>query len=198
MTILKTSSLKRREFSTSVGAAAAAAAIVPRSAVAKSGQTPPSEKLNIAGIGVGSMGHGDVGAVAGGNNIVALCDVDWGYNDVQASFHDHPKAEKFRDFRQMFDKMEKQIDAVVVATPDHNHAIAAIAAMKRGKHVYCEKPLAHSFHECREMARAAREHDVVTQMGNQGHSFESCRMLVNGFATAPSVTYTRSTAAARR
>ena len=154
----------------------AAVALVPRHAVAKSGQTPPSEKLNIAGIGVGSMGRGDVGAVADGNNVVALCDVDWGYDCVVNSFKDHPKAEKFRDFRTMFDKMAKQIDAVVVATPDHNHAVAAIAAMKHGKHVYCEKPLAHSVYECREMAKAAKENKVVTQMGNQGHSFESCRL----------------------
>ena len=168
----------RREFLGAAGAAVAAVALVPRHAVARSGETPPSEKLNIAGIGVGSMGRGDVGAVAGGNNVVALCDVDWGYDSVVGSFHDHPKAEKFRDFRQMLDKLDKQIDAVVVATPDHNHAVASIAAMKRGKHVYCEKPLAHSVHECREMAKVAREHKVVTQMGNQGHSFESCRLLV--------------------
>jgi predicted dehydrogenase len=174
--------MKRRQFLTTAAAAAAttigAATIVPRHAVAKSGQTPPSEKLNVAGIGVGSMGRGDVNAVANGNNIVALCDVDWGYEQVQGSFKDHDKAEKFKDFRKMFDKMEKQIDAVVVATPDHNHAIAAIAAMKRGKHVYCEKPLAHSVFECREMARVAKEMNVTTQMGNQGHSFESCRLLV--------------------
>jgi predicted dehydrogenase len=175
---MKSTTLKRREFLGAAGAAMAAITIVPRHAVAKSGEAPPSEKLNIAGIGVGSMGRGDVGAVAGGNNIVALCDVDWGYDSVVGSFNDHPKADKFRDFRKMFDKMEKQIDAVVVATPDHNHAAAAIAAIRRGKHVYCEKPLAHSVYECREMAKAAVEHKVVTQMGNQGHSFETCRLLV--------------------
>ncbi len=175
---MKKTTWKRREFLGAAGAAVAAISIVPRHAVAKSGENPPSEKLNIAGIGVGSMGRGDVGAVAGGNNIVALCDPDWGYDCVVGSFNDHPKAEKFRDFRKMFDKMAKQIDAVVVATPDHNHAVAAIAAIKHGKHVYCEKPLAHSVHECRELAKAAKEHNVVTQMGNQGHSFESCRLLV--------------------
>ncbi len=168
--------LQRREFLCSAGAAVAACTIVPRHVVAKSGETPPSEKLNIAGIGVGSMGRNDVNEVAKGNNIVALCDVDWGY--AAKAFNNHPKAERFRDFRTMFDKMDKQIDAVVVATPDHNHAVAAIAAIKHGKHVYCEKPLAHSVHECREMAKAAREHQVVTQMGNQGHSYESCRLLV--------------------
>jgi predicted dehydrogenase len=175
---MKKTILKRRDFLSAAGAAVAAVAIVPRHAVAKSGETPPSEMLNIAGIGVGSMGQGDVKAVAGGNNIVALCDVDWGYDCVVSAFKDHPKAERFRDFRKLFDKMDKQIDAVVVATPDHNHAVAAIAAIQRGKHVYCEKPLAHSVAECRAMAKAAREHKVVTQMGNQGHSFESCRLLV--------------------
>ncbi len=173
---MKKTTCKRREFLGVATAAMAAVTIVPRRAIAKSGETPPSEKLNIAGIGVGSMGRGDVGAVAGGNNIVALCDVDWDY--AGGTFKDHPKAERFRDFRKMFDKMAKQIDAVVVATPDHNHAVAAIAAMQHGKHVYCEKPLAHSVAECRAMAKAAKEHNVVTQMGNQGHSFESCRLLV--------------------
>jgi predicted dehydrogenase len=172
---MKKPALRRREFLAATGAVAAAA-IVPRHAVAKSGETPPSEKLNIAGIGVGSMGRGDVGAVAEGNNIVALCDVDWAY--AAPAFGDHPKAEKFRDFRTMFDKMAGKIDAIVVATPDHNHAVAAMAAIKHGKHVYCEKPLAHSVYECRELAKAAKEHHVVTQMGNQGHSFESCRLLV--------------------
>lgn len=175
---MKKTTWKRREFLAAAGAAMASASLVPRHAVAKSGKNPPSEKLNIAGIGVGSMGRGDVGAVAGGNNIVALCDPDWRYDCVIGSFNDHPKAEKFRDFRKMFDKMAKQIDAVVVATPDHNHAVAAIAAMQHGKHVYCEKPLAHSVAECRAMAKAAKENKVVTQMGNQGHSFESCRLLV--------------------
>ena len=171
---MKKTPLQRREFLAAAGAAAAVA-IVPRHAVAKSGQTPPSEKLNIAGIGIGGMGGSDVGCVAG-NNIVALCDVDWGY--AARMFAAFPKAEKFRDFRTMFDKIAKRIDAVVVGTPDHNHAVVAISAMKHGKHVYCEKPLAHSVYECRQMAKAAKEQNVVTQMGNQGHSFESCRLLV--------------------
>ena len=174
---MKANSMKRREFLAAAGAAATVS-ILPRHVLAASAQTPPSEKLNLAGIGLGSQGAGDLNNVAGGNNVVALCNVDWGYNNVKRAFNDHSKAEKFRDFRKMFDKLEKQIDAVVVATPDHNHAIAAIAAMKRGKHVFCEKPLAHSVHECREMARAAKEHNVVTQLGNQGHSYESCRVLV--------------------
>jgi predicted dehydrogenase len=167
---------KRREFLGAAGAAVAAATIVPRSAVAGSGQTPPSEKLNIAGIGQGGQGQGDVHNVAGGNNVVALCDCDQG-NAVNG-FKAFPQAKQYRDFRKMLDEMNRGIDAVVVATPDHTHAATAIAAIQRGKHVYCEKPLAHSVHECRAMAKAAKQHNVVTQMGNQGHSFESCRLLV--------------------
>jgi predicted dehydrogenase len=152
------------------------ATLVPRHAVAQSGQTPPSEKLNIAGIGIGGMGGRDISDVANGNNIVALCDVDMNYG--KGTFGRHPNAKQFRDFRKMLDEMNKQIDAVVVGTPDHNHAVTAIAAMKHGKHVYCEKPLAHSVYECRQMAKVAKEQNVVSQMGNQGHSYESCRRLV--------------------
>jgi predicted dehydrogenase len=143
------------------------------------GQTPPSKKLNIAGIGIGGQGGADLRAVADGNNIVALCDVDYGHPGVQSLFRSYPKAKQFRDFRQMLDQMDKQIDAVVIGTPDHTHAVTAIAAMQHDKHVYCEKPLAHSVAECRKMARTAKEHaKVVTQMGNQGHSTDSCRLLV--------------------
>ncbi len=88
-----------------------------------------------------------------------------------------PDAKQFHDFRKMFDEMEKDIDAVVVGTPDHTHAVAAMAAIKRGKHVYCEKPLAHSVYEVRQLMKAAKEHKVVTQLGNQGHSFETIRMF---------------------
>ena len=169
------SSLTRRQFLSTSAAAATAITIVPRHVVAASGQTPPSEKLNIAGIGVGGMGAGDLDAVAPGNNLVALCDVDAGH--AAATFNKFPDAKKYRDFRKMFDEMEKSIDAVVVATPDHCHAVAAMAAIKRRKHVYCEKPMAHSIHEVREMMKAAKEYGVVTQLGNQGHSFESIRFF---------------------
>ena len=142
--------LARREFLGAAGAAVAVATIVPRCAVAASGETPPSEKLRIAGIGIGGQGAGDLGNV-GGENIVALCDVD--LRRGGDSFKRWPAAKQFRDFRKMFDEMEKQIDAVVVATPDHTHAVAAMAAIKRGKHVYCEKPLAHSVYEVRQLMR---------------------------------------------
>lgn len=171
----KRTTVSRRELIATGAAAAATLAFVPRHAVAGSGQTPPSEKINIAGIGVGGMGRVDINAVAAGNNIVALCDVD--EKRAADSLERFPEAKRFRDFRRMFDQMEKQIDAVVVATPDHFHAVAAMAAIKRNKHVYCEKPLAHSVYEVRQLVQAARERNVVTQLGNQGHSSETIRMF---------------------
>ncbi len=169
-------SLTRRQFLSTSAMAATAFSLVPRHVVAGSGETPPSEKINLAGIGVGGQGAGDIDAVSGGNNIVALCDVDLAHS--ASTFKKYPQAKQYRDFRKMFDEMEKSFEAVVVATPDHCHAVAAMAAIKRGKHVYCEKPLAHSIHEVRELMRAAQEHKVVTQLGNQGHSFESIRFFL--------------------
>ncbi len=165
--------LTRRQFLSTAAVAAGGVMIVPRHVVAASGSTPPGEKLNIAGIGVGGMGAGDINEVSKGNNIVALCDVD--ERRAGETFKKFPDAKRFKDFRKMFDAMEKEIDAVVVATPDHFHAVAATAAIERGKHVYCEKPLAHSIHEVRELMKAAKQHNVVTQLGNQGHSFDSIR-----------------------
>jgi len=168
----KSLSVTRREFVGSLAVAGAALTIVPRSAVARAGETPPSEKLNIASIGIGGMGAGDVNDVSR-ENIVALCDVD--LRHAAGTFKKFPKAKQYRDFRKLFDEMEKQIDAVTVSTPDHTHTVAAMAAIKRGKHVYCQKPLAHSVYEVRQLMKAAAEHKVVTQLGNQGHSFDSIR-----------------------
>lgn len=123
------STFNRRQFLRVTGASVAAFTIVPRHVVAASGRTPPSEMLNIAGIGVGGQGAGDISAVAAGNNIVALCDVD--SRQSGDTFKKFPKARAYRDFRKLFDEMEKEIDAVVVATPDHTHAVAAMAAIKR-------------------------------------------------------------------
>jgi predicted dehydrogenase len=156
-------------------AAAAAFTIVPRHVLAQAGTNAPSDKLNIACIGINGMGSGDVHSVAGGNTIVALCDADWKYG--AKTFEDFPNAKKYKDFRKMFDEMDKQIDAVTVSTPDHNHAVAAMAAIKRGKHVHCQKPLAHSIYEIRQLMKAAREHKVITQLGNQGHSYDSIRIF---------------------
>jgi predicted dehydrogenase len=165
--------LSRRDF---IGAAGAVAAftIVPRHVLGGPANTPPSEKLNIAGIGVGGQGASDLEALES-QNIVALCDVDWRH--AGDTFKRYPNAKKYKDFRRMLDEEDKSIDAVVVATPDHVHAPASMAAIKRGKHVYCEKPLTHSVYEARMIAEAAREHKVATQMGNQGQADEETRLL---------------------
>jgi len=165
--------LSRRDF---MGAAAAVAAftIVPSHVLGGAGQTPPSEKVNVASIGAGGMGAGNTNACAqAGANIVALCDVD----EARAAdtFKKFPDAKKYKSFVEMLDKEGKNIDAVIVATPDHMHAIASIAAMRRGKHVYCQKPLTRLVSEARAMTEAARKYKVVTQMGNQGHSGDGVR-----------------------
>jgi len=165
--------ISRRDF---MGAAAAATAftIVPRHVLGGAGNTAPSEKLNIAGIGVGGRGAGDIGEVSS-ENIVALCDVDW--RNAAGTFKKYPKARQYRDFRKMLDKEKKNIDAVVVATPDHTHAVATMMAIKMGKHVYCEKPLAHDIFEVRKLTEAAREAKVATQLGNQGQASEGTRLV---------------------
>jgi len=157
----QTMRISRREL---MGAAAAVAALtfVPKRVLAGAA----GNKLNIAGIGVGGRGASDLEAVES-ENIVALCDAD--LDRAQKTLKKYPSAKVYRDFRDMLDKEAKNIDAVVIGAPDHIHGPAAIRAMKMGKHVYCEKPMAHTIFEAREMARVARETGVVTQMGNQGH-----------------------------
>ena len=164
--------LSRRDF-ISAAAAATAFTIVPRHVLAGAGSTPPSEKLNIAGIGVGGRGADNLPAIST-ENIVALCDVD--AKQADATFKRFPKAKIYRDFRRMLDE-QKDIDAVVVSTPDHVHAAASMMAIKMRKHVYCEKPLTHSIYEARKLAEAAREYKVATQMGIQGHAGEGIRLL---------------------
>ncbi|HOX37038.1 MAG TPA: Gfo/Idh/MocA family oxidoreductase [Candidatus Brocadiia bacterium] len=163
----------RRAF---LGAAASGAlfTIVPRHVLGGEGNTPPSEKLNIAGIGIGGMGQHNLGAVAGSENIVALCDVDHAY--AAGVFQKYPDAAVFSDYREMLDK-RKDIDAVIIATPDHTHAVIAQAAMKTGRHVYCQKPLTHDIYESRVLARTAVDTGVTTQMGIQGHSGEGTRLV---------------------
>ena len=164
----------RREFLQRTAGAVTAFTIVPRHVLAGSGRTAPSDKLNIAIIGPGGRGGASVNGCSG-ENIVALCDVD--SRRAGKAFEDHPGAKNYRDFRKMLDEMDNKIDAVAVCTPDHTHAVAALDAIRRGKHVYCEKPLAHSIYEIRGLMKAAHEHNVVTQLGNQGHSFDSIRMF---------------------
>jgi len=164
--------MNRRDF---MGAAAGVAAftVVPRHVLGGVGQTPPSEKLNIAGIGVGGRGSGDLRELES-QNLVALCDVDW--RSAAGTFRRYPNAKKYHSFVEMLDKEDKNIDAVMVATPDHCHAVASMAAIRRGKHVYCEKPLTHTVYEAKMLGNAARRHGVATQMGNQGQASEATRL----------------------
>lgn len=136
-----------------------------------------NERLNIALIGIGGRGRWFVGTIPKlGTNVVAMCDV----NDRKASlsFKEIPQAGKFGDFRKMLDEMNKDIDAVVVATPDHTHAVATAAAIRAGKGVYCEKPLTHNIKEARTLRELAARYKVATQMGNQGTSSEAFRRAV--------------------
>lgn len=144
-----------------------AARVVPR-------KLSPNEKLNIAAVGIGGMGKANLDACST-ENIVALCDVDDEY--AAKSFEAYPNAARYRDFRLMFEKEDKNIDAVIIATPDHSHAVIAMMAVRLCKHVYCQKPLAHSLYEVRTLTETARECKVQTQMGNQGHSSEQIRRL---------------------
>ena len=202
----------RRDFVKTVAMTGAGLTIVPRHVLGR-GQTPPSDRLNIAGVGVGGMGKINLLNLGRQNNIVALCDVDWDYagkawdtlgadltreqdrlpkvteeparsNSIdrieslkKIIAEDLPRIKRHRDYRQMLEQ-QKDIDAVVIATPDHTHAVVALAAMDLGKHVYVQKPLAWSVEEARELAAKARQQKVVTQMGNQGHSWDDGRRAV--------------------
>lgn len=169
-------SVSRRKFIRDGSLAASGFFIVPRHVLGR-GYRPPSDKLNIAGIGAG--GKADVNLPyawnKGAENIVALCDVD----DRMAvkSRKKWPKAPYYRDYREMLDKEHRHIDAVIVTTPDHMHAVQALAAMQLGKHVYVEKPLTHDIYEARILTEAAHRYKVVTQMGNQGSSGDDTRKV---------------------
>jgi predicted dehydrogenase len=166
-------SVPRRTFLASAAAVTAGFTIVPRHVLGGQGVTAPSDKLNIAGIGIGGMGKNNIGRCAT-ENIVALCDVDFTLADPV--FKKYPGAKQYKDYRVMLDEMPS-IDAVVIATPDHSHAVIAMAAMEKKKHVYVQKPLSHSVYEARLLTETARKYGVATQMGNQGHSGEGARLL---------------------
>jgi predicted dehydrogenase len=204
--------ISRRSFVKHVGTVGAAVTIVPRHVLGR-GLTPPSDRLNIAGVGVGGMGKINLLNLGVDNNIVALCDVDWDFagkaweslpadlkreedrlpkvtaDDARRNSEtriaslkkliaeDVPRVKRHRDFRRMLED-QKDIDAVVVATPDHLHGVVAMAAMDAGKHVYVQKPLTWSVHEARALAKKAQNSKVVTQMGNQGHSWDDGRRAV--------------------
>lgn len=166
--------ISRRQFITTVSAATAFS-ISSRQAWAKKKRISPNSKMNLAAIGFGGMGKNNVKACAdAGENIVALCDVDPNY--VAETCKLYPKAKLYIDYREMLEK-EKHLDGVIIATPDHTHAVITMAAIQSGLHVYCQKPLTHDIHEARTIARAARESKVVTQMGIQGHSMEGIRLI---------------------
>jgi hypothetical protein len=168
--------ITRRSFIERTGAVAAGLTILPGSVISGLGHRAPSDKLNIAAVGIGGMGNSNLRPVAPTENIVALCDVDWGYS--KKVFDTYPNAKRYWDWRKMFDEMGKSIDAVIVATADHTHCIIAANAMAMGKHVYVQKPLTHSVYESRLLTRLASEHKVATQMGNQGSSGEGVNLTV--------------------
>ncbi|MDR1779799.1 MAG: Gfo/Idh/MocA family oxidoreductase [Tannerella sp.] len=171
----------RRDFLKTTAVTAAGLTIVPSHVVSGMGHVAPSDKLNIAGIGVGGKGHANLGGMKT-ENIVALCDVDWKY--AEKAFTSFPNAKRYKDWRVMFDEMGKDIDAVLVATADHTHGIIASTAITLGKHVYCQKPLTHSIYESRLLTRLAAKYGVATQMGNQANSGDGvrtvCEWLWNG------------------
>ena len=166
----------RRDFIKSAGALTAGAFFIPGLM-----SSSPSDRLNIAVIGVGGQGGGNWGRVINqkdplwNENVVALCDVD--DNRAAAGFKAMPDARRFKDFRVMLDQMHREIDAVMVCTPDHTHFPAAMAAMELGKHVIVEKPLAHNVWQLRTLRKAASHYKVVTQLANQGHATNGIRQV---------------------
>ena len=169
--------MKRRSFLRRTAAGAAGVLIVPRHVLGGPGFIPPSDRLNIAAIGAGGKGWVNITNSwnGGTDNIVALVDVD--ERMVQEAREKWPEAHFYHDYRVMLDQEKDAIDAVIVSTPDHVHTVQAHAAMELGKHVYCEKPLTHDISEARRLTEAARQYGVVTQMGNQGSSGDSTRLI---------------------
>ncbi len=168
--------IKRRDFLKSMAAASVVGA-APFN-ILKAGASPNS-KLNIACIGVGMQGSSNAEYLAGTDNVIALCDVDEAWHKRQIRNRANLQGIKlWTDYRVMFDKIGKDIDAVLIATPEHNHYTIATYAIRHGKHVYCQKPLCHTVNEVRLLTEEAKKHPkVVTQMGNQGHSGSSSAML---------------------
>ncbi len=203
-------SIHRRQFLRSAAATTAALTLLPRAAPAKPRRISANDRVNVATVGCGGMGRANMMALSS-MNLVAMCDVDWGYTDSRLADIDRqienahkrlsdatdaaqkdraaqqvrswsdlkaqlPKSKRHTDWRVMLEK-QKDIDAVVIATPDHTHAVIALAAMDLGKHVYVQKPLAWSVEECRRLAAKATATGLQTQMGNQGHSSDDARRV---------------------
>ncbi len=168
-------SQSRRKFFIQISSATAGAALMPR--IARAQNSSPNGKMNVAVIGAGGKGSSDTDDVAKlGENIVALCDVD--KTTLAKRGQVYPKAKQFQDYRKMLDEMGNEIDAVIVSTPDHHHAVATARAIRMGKHAYVQKPLTHSVYEARLLRDLAKKHKVATQMGNQGSSEKGLRRAV--------------------
>ncbi|MES2417095.1 MAG: Gfo/Idh/MocA family oxidoreductase [Bacteroidota bacterium] len=167
----------RRNFLKTGAIATAAFMIVPRHVLGGKGFLAPSDRLIVAGVGAGGKGQSDIAmfAKSGKADIGFLCDVDT--RRAAASVKAFPKAKFYKDWREMYDKEHQNFDAVSVSTPDHNHAVQALAAMQLGKHVYVQKPLTHDIYEARTLTAAAKKYKVVTQMGNQGASNNGPRQM---------------------
>ncbi len=171
----------RRKFLKNSALTAAGFMIVPRHVLGGKDFTAPSDRLTIAGIGAGGKGESDIANFykSGKADIAFLCDVD--DRRAATTVKNFPKAKYYKDWRELLDKESKNIDAVSVSTPDHTHAVAAIAAMQLGKHVYVQKPLTHDVYEARALTDAAKKYKVVTQMGNQGASGDGVRQLMEWY-----------------
>ena len=181
MTEEKKDGFSRRKFLKNTGIAAAGFMILPRHVLGGKGFIAPSDRLTIASIGVGGKGESDIANFfkSGKADIAFLCDVD--ERRAATSRKNFPKAKFYKDWREMLDKESKHFDAVSVSTPDHTHAVATLAAMELGKHVYVQKPLTHDVFEARALTEAAKRYKVVTQMGNQGASGDGVRQLMEWY-----------------
>jgi predicted dehydrogenase len=163
----------RRSFFKASGALAAGGLILPGFSIGRAGASANS-RVNVAAIGVGGRGGANWGGCRE-ENIVALCDLD--DRSAANAFRQNPKARRFKDFRVMLEKMGKEIDGVLVSTPDHTHFVAALSSMQLGKHIYVEKPLVHNIWEARTLKKAAQRYKVISQMGNQGHATDGIRSI---------------------
>ena len=185
--------MNRQDFIKTTTAAAFGFQFIPRRVLGDGVNTPPSRKINLAAIGCGGQAAGDLSNMAD-ENIVALCDVD--ERRAAGMFNKYPQAKRYTDFRVMLEEMGDKIDAVLVGTPDHTHAVAAMAAMKHGKHVFCEKPLAHTVAEARAMRKEANERKLITRWAIKVTRRRPSGCSVNGSRMGRSARFPRFTAAA--